>query len=128
MLTHNPRPDWKTERDRINLADLIERETNRKPVTRNGRKWFCCPFHEDSTPSLVIRKPHGGQPYFRCYGCDARGDAAGFVMRLRSLTFAQSVAYLTGGPIPTRKTTASPATKPTPKLTPKPSGLPRPTP
>ena len=124
MLTHNPRPDWKTERDRINLADLIERETNRKPVTRNGRKWFCCPFHEDATPSLVIRKPHGGQPYFRCYGCDARGDAAGFVMRLRSLTFAQSVAYLTGGPIPTSKTTASPATKPTPKLTPKPSGLP----
>jgi DNA primase len=50
------------------------------PVMRNGRPWWVCPFHEDRNPSLVVRRSKDSRQYFKCYGCEARGDAA-FVMR-----------------------------------------------
>ena len=90
------RIDWQTERERFDLADVIGQETGQRPVMRNGRAWFVCAFHEDGRPSLVVRKSKDGRPYFRCYGCDARGGVADFIMRLRSMTFPEAIAYLTG--------------------------------
>jgi DNA primase len=124
---HIPRSvDWKTERERIDLAEVIARETGRRPVVRNGRPWFVCPFHEDANPSLVVRWSKTGRPYFRCYGCDARGDAADFIMRIRSMTFPEALPYLTGGPTAPSpaKAPTSPATRPPAEPPPELSGLP----
>src|SRR4051812_46878498 len=102
------RIDWRTERERIDLAEVIAREIG-LPVMRNGRPWWACPFHEDKNPSLVGKRSKQGRPYFRCYGCDARGDAAAFIMRFRSMTFPEAVAHLPGGPAPSGKTPPRPS-------------------
>ncbi|MCA1686252.1 MAG: hypothetical protein LC745_09795 [Planctomycetia bacterium] len=119
------RVDWKDERQRIDLAEVIAREYGR-PVMRKGRPWWVCPFHDDKNPSLVVKRSKGGRPYFRCYGCDARGDAATFVMRFRSMTFPEAVAHLTGKPAPSGKTAPrpGPAPRPEPKPPAGPSGMP----
>jgi len=61
----------------------------------------CCPFHDDSTPSLSV----GGVPdRFTCFGCGARGDVIDFVQKLHGLSFVEAVRSLTStGAIPTRE-------------------------
>lgn len=41
----------------------------------------CCPFHEDSTPSLKVYDDH-----FYCFGCGETGDCTGFTAKLFGLT------------------------------------------
>jgi len=54
----------------------------------------CCPFHDDSTPSLSV----GGVPdRFTCFGSGAHGDVIDFVQRLHGLTFVDAVRSLTTG-------------------------------
>lgn len=90
--------DWKVVRDRIDLVEVITRETGTPPVVKGGRPWWVCPFHEDRNPSLVVRRSDQGRVYFCCYGCGASGDAVDFVRRLRpEFTFPDAVAYLEGG-------------------------------
>jgi hypothetical protein len=48
-----------------------------------------CPFHDDKTPSMDVRKN-----FFYCYGCGANGNAINFVMRTENLTFPQAVEKL----------------------------------
>ena len=51
----------------------------------------CCPFHDDSTPSLSV----GGVPdRFHCFGCGASGDVIDFVRRLEGLSFPEAVDRL----------------------------------
>ena len=51
----------------------------------------CCPFHDDSTPSLSV----GGVPdRFHCFGCGASGDVIDFVARLEGLGFREAVHRL----------------------------------
>lgn len=54
----------------------------------------CCPFHDDSTPSLSV----GGVPdRFRCFGCGAKGDVIDFVRRMEGLGFHEAVQRLDHG-------------------------------
>lgn len=45
-----------------------------------------CPFHSDDTPSFVVNfaGEHAGR--FKCFGCDASGDAIDFVERIEHCT------------------------------------------
>lgn len=54
----------------------------------------CCPFHEDTTPSLSV---DGVPNRFHCFGCGAGGDVIDFVQRTRNLGFLEAVAELDGG-------------------------------
>ncbi|MGO4362282.1 CHC2 zinc finger domain-containing protein [Terrabacter sp. RAF57] len=54
----------------------------------------CCPFHEDTTPSLSV---DGVPDRFHCFGCGASGDVIDFVQRTRNLDFLSAVAELDGG-------------------------------
>src|SRR5262249_50632129 len=71
-------------KDRIDLTDLAEE----LGVRRRYGSWLC-PFHEDSNPSLCIKRRG-----YRCYACGAQGDALKLVMGLRGLTFRESLDYL----------------------------------
>lgn len=53
----------------------------------------CCPFHEDSRPSLSVG---GIADRFHCFGCGAHGDVIAFVQQLHGLTFVQAVERLEG--------------------------------
>ncbi|MBC9822849.1 CHC2 zinc finger domain-containing protein [Terrabacter sp. MAHUQ-38] len=60
-----------------------------------GHGWMaCCPFHDDSTPSLSVE---GVPDRFHCFGCGASGDVIDFVQRMRNLGFLEAVAELEGG-------------------------------
>lgn len=49
-----------------------------------------CPFHDDKTPSMDVRKN-----FYYCYGCGAQGNVIDFVMKTENLTFPQAVQRLT---------------------------------
>lgn len=53
---------------------------------------FCCPFHEDRTPSFTVYSDH-----FHCYGCGAHGDLFAYVMRRHNLGFRDALDLLSGG-------------------------------
>jgi len=64
-------------------------------LTGRGQGFMgCCPFHEDSTPSLSV----GGVPdRFHCFGCGAGGDVIEYVHRFTGLSFTGAVHALQAG-------------------------------
>ena len=55
-------------------------------VNRNGM--MCCPFHDDKHPSMKVDKN------FYCFGCQAKGNAIEFVVRLFDMPAREAAAKL----------------------------------
>lgn len=62
------------------LTDLLK--------SRNGMA--LCPFHDDKTASMDIRKN-----FYHCYGCGEQGDVIDYVMKTERLSFKEAVKRLT---------------------------------
>jgi len=50
-----------------------------------------CPFHGEKTASFVVHPDRG---FFKCFGCDASGDAFSFLQRLENCTFPEALRTL----------------------------------
>src|SRR5205823_5675782 len=91
------RIDWRTVRDTIDVAAVATRLLGPAPGRRGerGRRlWWPCPFHEDRNPSLCVDP---GKPWWRCYGCDVKGDAVDLVRRLNTgMTEAEALVLVAG--------------------------------
>ena len=76
-------------KDRIDIVGLIGRYVDLKKAGRNfkGR----CPFHDEKTPSFNVNPERQA---FYCFGCQAGGNAFGFLMRHESLTFPEAARTL----------------------------------
>ena len=62
-----------------------------------GHEWRgCCPFHNDSSPSLYIYK--GGHRWY-CFGCGKGGDVIDFVRELHQVEFRAAAAMLAAGDV-----------------------------
>ena len=78
-------------------------------LVRCGRKWkCCCPFHNDSDPSLEIDDDkHGG--VYHCFPCGKGGDHFTFLMEYEGISFGEAIEMLGGGsdcsPRPARQPT-----------------------
>lgn len=71
-----------------------------------GHGWVgCCPFHDDSSPSMTV---DAIPERFHCFGCGATGDVVDFVGRMHGLGVRDAVAFLDTGRVPT----AAPAARP----------------
>ena len=71
-----------------------------------GHGWVgCCPFHDDSSPSMTV---DAIPDRFHCFGCGATGDVVDFVGRMHGLGARDAVAFLDKGRVPT----VVPATRP----------------
>ena len=86
---------WRDRVDRVrssvDLAMLIAYE-NDKAATAGPGKWkCCCPFHNDTTPSLNIDTVKG---VWICHGCQVGGDAFTYVELRYGLDFADAVRHL----------------------------------
>ncbi len=80
--------------ERVRLSsDIISVVREYLPdLKRAGRNWkACCPFHNEKTPSFVVSPEKG---IFRCFGCNAAGDAFKFVMLMDNLSWIESVKKL----------------------------------
>jgi DNA primase len=107
--TGGPRIDWKSERERIDLAAVATALLGPAPGRRGERSrklWWCCPFHDDVNPSFCIEP---GKTWWKCFGCGEKGDAANLAMRIKSVSFPEALSYLSGGSMPSARATMRPA-------------------
>jgi len=70
-----------------------------------------CPFHSEKTPSFSVSEEH---QFYKCFGCDAKGDVIKFVMSIEGLTFWESLRKLAeqhGVPLPKQSFAADDETR-----------------
>src|SRR3972149_3318260 len=76
-------------RQRIDLVEALSPHLNLK---RAGASFKAlCPFHEEKTPSFIVKK---GDTHYHCFGCGAHGDAIHFLMSHLKLDFSDAVEQL----------------------------------
>lgn len=76
-------------KSKIDIADLI---AGYVPLVQKGsRKWACCPFHHEKTPSFCIDET---KQTYHCYGCHTGGDAIAFVMEIEHVDFKDAIKML----------------------------------
>jgi DNA primase len=83
-------------------AEAVERVKDALPISqvvsakvklrRAGSIWKgLCPFHSEKTPSFTCSDPRAT---FKCFGCDAGGDAVEFMRLAYGLSFVEAVETL----------------------------------
>jgi DNA primase len=81
-------------------------------LRRVGRRYSgLCPFHSEKTPSFSVSEEH---QFYKCFGCDAKGDVITFVMSIEGLTFWESLRKLAeqhGVPLPKQSFAADDETR-----------------
>ncbi len=85
-------PDSKIDeiRERIDLVALMTRHG--VELKKSGRSFKgCCPFHQEKTPSFHVWPD---EKRFKCFGCQAGGDAFSFLQRLFGKPFVEAVRDL----------------------------------
>ncbi len=73
-------------------TDLVALAGEHLALKRVGKRWVgLCPFHAEKTPSFNVN-PEMGR--WKCFGCDASGDAITFVREVEHLDFVDAVERL----------------------------------
>ncbi len=70
-----------------------------------------CPFHTEKTPSFNV---NGEAGFYKCFGCDAKGDVFTFIENIEGLTFLEAMKLLAernGVPLPNRSEYTSSETR-----------------
>ena len=76
-------------RSAIDIVELVGEYVRLK---KQGSNFIgLCPFHDEKTPSFNVNP---GMGIFKCFGCDAGGDAFKFVMQIENLSFPESIRLL----------------------------------
>ena len=91
---------------RADIADVVGDYVLLKKTGENYKG--LCPFHDEKTPSFTVSPAKG---FFYCFGCQAKGNAAGFLMQQASLTFPEAIQMLAsryGVHIPEARTAQEP--------------------
>ncbi len=76
-------------RDAIDMVELVGTKTDLRRV--GSRYTGLCPFHDERTPSFSV---NAADKLFYCFGCQAKGDAIGFVEQAEGLDFVDAVEML----------------------------------
>jgi DNA primase len=76
-------------RDAVDMVELVGHKTD---LRRVGSRWVgLCPFHDERTPSFSV---NAVDKLFYCFGCEAKGDAIGFVQQTEALDFREATEFL----------------------------------
>jgi len=81
-------------RSRICLSDVVGRKVQwdlRKSNQARGDMWAPCPFHQEKTASFHVDDNKG---FYYCFGCQAKGDAIGFIKDTENVNFIEAVEIL----------------------------------
>lgn len=73
----------------ISIDRIIEPYVDLK--SRGRDLWGLCPFHNEKSPSFKVDVDKG---FFKCFGCDAKGDGVTFIMRRLGFSYPDAVLYL----------------------------------
>ena len=85
-------PDSKIQevRERVDMIALVQRHG--VDLKKSGRSYKgLCPFHGEKSPSFYVWPD---EKRFKCFGCQAGGDAISFIQRLMGKTFLDTVRDL----------------------------------
>jgi DNA primase len=85
----------------VDIVKVIGEVVRLKKASAN-RYAGLCPFHTEKTPSFSVSTLH---QFYKCFGCDAKGDVIRFVMEFEHLTFPEALKTLAdrnGIPMPQR--------------------------
>jgi len=81
-----------TLREIRDRADIVEVVSDTVRLSRSGASFRgLCPFHREKTPSFFV---HPTKQIFHCFGCGEGGSVFHFLMKVRSLSFAEAVEDL----------------------------------
>jgi DNA primase len=73
-------------------TDIVALMSEHLALKRAGSRYKgLCPFHQEKTPSFYVNPELG---LYKCFGCDASGDAITFVREMEHLDFVQAVERL----------------------------------
>ena len=76
----------------LSSTDIVELVEGYFPLQKKGQDfWAVCPFHSEKSPSFKVSPTR--QAYY-CFGCNAKGNAIGFVMNYENLDFPSAVKRL----------------------------------
>jgi len=78
--------------DLLSRTDIVEVIGERLELRRAGANHMArCPFHDEKTPSFSVNQD---RQFYYCFGCNAGGNAIGFVMAYDHLDFVGAVRQL----------------------------------
>jgi DNA primase len=80
---------------RAQLFDVVCSKLGAPAITTSQGAWWRCPFHTDNTPSFKVDIR---EPFFRCFGCSARGDVFIFLRQLDGNDFKTALQELAPTP------------------------------
>jgi len=73
-------------------TDIVSIIGERIELKKAGRNYKAlCPFHGEKTPSFMVSPELG---IFKCFGCDAKGDAFSFLEQYEGMEFPEALKYL----------------------------------
>lgn len=76
-------------RKQIDIVDVISKYLK---LEKRGKNYVSiCPFHDDSHPSMSISKE---KQIYKCFSCNASGDAFQFVMDFEKLNFIEALKQI----------------------------------
>lgn len=76
----------------LNATDIVDLVNSYVPLKRAGAQFRAnCPFHNEKTPSFYVNP---ARQSFKCFGCDAGGDAITFVRDYENLPFSEAIRKL----------------------------------
>ena len=76
----------------LQRTDIVQLVGRRVKLVRKGRVfWGCCPFHNERSPSFKVENE---RRTYKCFGCNAGGDAFRWLMETEGLTFPEAVERL----------------------------------
>jgi DNA primase len=87
----------------LNIVEVIGQYVPLKRQGSGARYVGLCPFHSENTPSFNV---NGTLGFYKCFGCDAKGDVFKFIQERESLTFPETLKLLAeryGIPMPERQ-------------------------
>jgi len=76
----------------LRATDIVQLVGEHLPLARAGKSWKAlCPFHPDKNPSLHVWTD---RQVWKCFGCQARGNAIDFLMKKEGLEFRAALLAL----------------------------------
>ncbi len=81
-------------KSRLTMSQVVGRKVTwdvKKSQPGKGDFWAPCPFHHEKTSSFHVVDPKG---FYKCFGCQASGDAIKFVQETENVSFIEAVEVL----------------------------------
>ena len=73
-------------------TDIIALISEYVDLKKSGRNYKAlCPFHSEKTPSFMVSSE---LQIFKCFGCDAKGDAISFLQQYEGMDFYDALKFL----------------------------------